>query len=82
MTKKVQRIKLRCEGSPVRFDATVIASTPDGARIKVEFDGPLDSLELYSVMGGSRMAANMRDRDGAPTDEYMLAASCQLWEVL
>ena len=78
--KTVQRIKLRCEGSPVKFDGSIIAASPDGKRIRVEFDGPLEDVELVSI--GAKMASNMTDREGKPTDDFRMATSCQVWEVL
>lgn len=51
MKKPVQRIKLKIEGSPVMYTGTVMESAPDGKRIKVRFDGPLDDVVLYAFNG-------------------------------
>lgn len=79
--KKVQRIKLRCEGSPVKFEGTVLQSTPDGKRITVRFDGPLDDLELFSI-GDFRLASNMIGSDGKPVTDWLQATKSSVWEVL
>lgn len=79
--KKVQRIKLRCEGSPVKFDGTVTESTPDGKRITVQFDGPLAD-KVFHAIGDARMASDMVDRDGKPVTDWRMAAKSTVWEVL
>lgn len=75
-----QRIKLRCEGSPVKMDGTVIETTPDGKRIKVRFDGPQDDLVLYAY--GQKMVSNMTGTDGQPVEDVRLMAKGLWWEVL
>lgn len=75
-----QRIKLRCEESPVKMDGTMIASTPDGKKIRVRFDGPQEDLNLYAY--GLKMTSHMKDKDGQPTDDTRLMASGLWWEVL
>lgn len=82
MSNTVQRIKLRCEGSPVKFDATILKSSPDGRRITVRFDGPLDDLDLTALGGGTKLASNMEGRDGQPVEDWALATRSLLWEVL
>lgn len=79
--KHLQRIKLRIEGSPVKWDGTVLESSPDGKQITVEFDGPLETKVLYSG-GGSLMFSDMYGMDGEPVTEYRLAVKSLVWEVL
>lgn len=76
-----QRIKLRCEGSPVKFDGTVIESTPDGKRIRIKFDGPLEDAVLYAY-GDHKMVSDMRDTKGNPTTEVREMSKCLWWDVL
>ncbi len=45
--KKVQRIKLRMCGHPVKLDATLKAMAENGEWLDVEFDGPLQDCRLY-----------------------------------
>jgi len=79
--KTVQRIKLRAEGSPVKWDATITAATADGKEIRVRFDGPMADTTLYAI-GDRRMASDMKDRSGAPVEDWRAAASSMLWEVI
>ncbi len=81
MAKKEQRIKLRIEGSPVKYDGSIIESTPDGKRIKVRFDGPLDDVVLHAY-GEHKLVSDMRDSGGAPVTDVKLSASCQWWVVV
>lgn len=78
--KKVQRIKLRCEGSPVKLDGTVTECSPDGKRIKVMWDGPQGDTVLYAY--GQKMVSHMKDTDGKPTEDVRLMATGLWWEVL
>lgn len=78
---RAQRIKLRCEGSPVKFDATIIESTPDGKRIVVAFDGPMEDATLYAY-GDHKMVSDMIAKDGTAVDDPRLAFKCRWWEVL
>lgn len=78
---KVQRIRLRCEGSPVKFDATIIATSRDGKEIKVQFDAPMEDTIMVSI-GDKRMASDMLDRDGATTHDWRFAVKSLVWEVL
>jgi hypothetical protein len=45
--KKVQKIKLRIHGNPIKLDATILSMTADGKKIRVSFDGPLEDMYLY-----------------------------------
>lgn len=80
-SKKVQRIKLRCEGSAVKLDGTVTECSPDNKRIKVVFDGPHEDTVLYSY-GDLKMVSNMSDREAKPTEDTRLMAKGLWWEVL
>ncbi len=78
---KVQRIKLQPEGSPVKYDATILESTPDGKRIRVEFDAPIDDVTMYAF-GGNSMLSDMTDREGKPTDNVLHAVKSIQWRVI
>jgi len=78
---KVQRIKLRCEGSPVKYDATILESSRDGKRIKVRFDGPMEDTVMVSI-SDRKLASDMKDMQGRETDVWPLACSSLVWEVL
>lgn len=77
----VQRIKLRCDGSPVKLDATIVKSSPDAKVITVQFDGPMEDVTLYAY-GATTMASHLVGKDGVPTTEFRLAVSSRLWHVL
>lgn len=79
--KKEQRIKLRCEGSPVKWDGTIISTTPDSKRIEVRFDGPMEDTVLVAY-GDRKMFSDAFDRDGKPTEDPKLMATGRWWEVL
>lgn len=79
--QKTQRIKLRIEGSPVKFDGTILKSSVDGKRITVEFDGPLPTTELFAY-SDMRMVSNMKTVEGQETTDTKLMAHGQWWEVL
>lgn len=76
-----QRIRLRAEGSPVKWDATVTETSADSKVITVRFDGPMGDVKLVAV-DKHHMASNMFDRDGRPTEDYRMATQARLWEVL
>lgn len=76
-----QRIKLRCEGSPVKMDGTVIECSKDGKRIKVRFDGPQEDTVLLAY-GDHKMVSNMTDHSGQDTEDVRLMAKGLWWEVL
>jgi len=79
--KREQRIKLRIKGSPVKFDGTIMESSPDGKRIKVRFDGPLDDTVLVAY-GDTALISDGVGRDGKPTLEIRDMVSMREWEVL
>lgn len=79
--EKFQRIKLRCVGSPVKWDATILTSDPRGKRIKVRFDGPLDDLILVAY-GDKKMVSNGTDKDGKYTETPREMNHFDEWEVL
>ena len=79
-TKREQRIKLRIEGSPVKYDGTVTETSPDGKCIKVVFDGPREDAVMYAWAG--KMMSDMKDRNGDPTTNFQDVAKALYWEVL
>lgn len=79
--EREQRIKLRVEGSPVKFDATIMECTPDAKKIIVRFDGPMEDATLYAF-GDHKMISDMKGSDGQPVDEPRMAAKARYWEVL
>lgn len=81
MTKKEQRIKLRCEGSPVKWDGTVTESTPDGKQITVQFDGPLGDVKFLSA-GGNMLVSDATDAEGKPVEDFRMAVNAKYWHVL
>lgn len=78
-----QRIKLRCEGSPVKMDGTVIECSADGKRIKVRFDGPQDDTVLYAY-GDHKLVSNMTGGVGGlePVEDPRLMIKGLWWEVI
>lgn len=76
-----QRIKLRCEGSPVKLDGIVTECSPDTKKIKVRFDGPLPDKVLYAY-GEHKMVSDMTGADGEPVEDVKLMAKGLWWEVL
>lgn len=79
--KQVQRIRLRCEGSPVKFDGTVTSSSPDGKHIMVLFDGTSELRSLHAY-GDHKMTSDMKDPHGNATEDVRMMASGLWWEVL
>jgi hypothetical protein len=78
---KVQRIKLRCEGSPVKYDGTILAADPVTGEIKVQFDAPVDDKILVPI-SDRHLASDMEDKDGNPTTDWRMAVQSLVWEVL
>lgn len=81
MNNRTQRIHLRCEGSPVTVDGTIIEATPDLKRIKVKFDGPMEDLVMYAY-GERQLVSNMKDRNGGDTTDVRSMATGLWWSVI
>jgi len=80
-TKKEQRIRMKVEGSPVKWDGTITETSPDARKITVMFDGPMGEVKL-TAFGDKKMISDALDANGQPTDDPRLALSCRWWEVL
>jgi hypothetical protein len=84
--RKVQKIKLRLQGNPVKFDAVVTAMAGDGSWMDVEFDGPIENMRLYKY-GGDRspLFCNLCEEDRQQRAEQFVKKEpmkdIQLWEV-
>lgn len=78
---RAQHIKVRMEGSPVKWDGVITEATPDGKRIKVLLNGPMGEIEMVPA-GNHRLASHCIGRDGKPVDDWRAAVSSRLWEVL
>jgi hypothetical protein len=80
---KVQRIKLRIQGNPIKLDATILEMSADGYRTKVRFDGPLEDAVLYRWSATLLITKDLRDE---ATGEWLGTPAqhkdCQFFEVL
>lgn len=76
--RKVQRIKMRLYGNPVKLDGSVIEMARDGSCFTVEFDGPYPNTTFYvdPARDTKLVTDRPRDANGLPTEKTAV------WEIL
>ncbi len=74
-----QRIKLRLIHHPVKLDATVLEMDPDGGRLKVRFDGPLEDAVLYRYSDDLLVS---RKLENGEVPSQFPDGECMIYEVL
>jgi len=77
--KKIQRIKLRIKGSPVKLDATILEMIATGKKLKVRFDAPLDDLWLYRWTDTLLISRELGDKE---SPAQFAEGDCLFFEVL
>ena len=74
---KVQRIKMRMRGNPVKLDGSITQMDSDGTSFLVVFDGPLPDTRFWSYGGvGPLVADKELDENGVTRKDT------KFWEVL
>lgn len=78
VAKKVQRIRMRMIGNPVKHDGELVEWAPDGSSFKVRFDGPLPDTTFYTFGTNNSVVDKVVLPGLAPCN----VPGCNLWEVL
>lgn len=79
--KKIQRIKMRVQGTALKFEGEVIEVSPDAKKFKVRFDGQYPDTEFYQYSDKNLVLDKPRvPRPGNFSGD--VPADAKFWEVL